>query len=100
VLFQAYLANLLDGRGLALVRAVGKVQADDIDAGADHVANDRLGVGGRPKRGDNFGATLRWGFRQIQVVERHDGGSEGDSYLIKVDFERVKVRKEARLISL
>ena len=79
VFFVAHLANFLDDRNFALVRAVGKIEADHIDAGANHVANHWLGVGGRPQRGDNFGAALRWGFRQIQIGKGHGGGSRHDS---------------------
>ncbi len=79
VLFLAHLANFLDDGDFALVGAVRKIQADDIDAGADHVANHGLGVRGRPKRGDNLGAALRWGIRQIQIGKGHGGGSRRDS---------------------
>ena len=75
VLFLAQLADLPDDGGFALVAAVGEIEADDVDAGADQLANDRLCVGGRPERGDNLGAALRWGFRQIEVGKGHGGGS-------------------------
>ena len=70
-LFLAHLADLLDDGGLALVAAVGKIEPDDVHAGADQVANDGLGVGGGPERGDNFGAALRRGIRQVQIVKGH-----------------------------
>jgi hypothetical protein len=46
-LFAAHLADHLDQRQLLLVRAVGKVEADHIDAGAHQIAEDGLGVRGR-----------------------------------------------------
>jgi hypothetical protein len=100
VFLAAHLANLLDDRDLAFVRAMGEIQADDIDAGANHGANDSLGVGSRPKRGDNLGAALRRGFRQIEVGKRHGGGSKFSFDLAKGNSERVKVSKGTRLILL
>ena len=54
VFLAAHLANLLDDRDLAFVRAMGEIQADDIDAGADQIAEDGNGIRGRTKRGHNL----------------------------------------------
>ena len=78
---------------LALVRAVGKVEPDHIDAGADHLANHGLGVGGWSERGDNLGAALRRGFGQVQIGKGHGDGSGGSSMLAEKVFERVKEAK-------
>jgi len=56
--FAAHLADHLDQRQLPFVRAVRKVQADHIDARADQIPEDRLGVGGRPQRGNDLCAAL------------------------------------------
>jgi hypothetical protein len=59
----------------ALVGAVGKIEADHVDAGANHVANHGLGVGGGSERGDNLGAALRRGIRQVQIGKGHGAGA-------------------------
>ena len=69
--FFAHLADFLDDGDFALVGAVRKVEPDDINAGADHFANDGLGVGGGPERGDNLGAALGRGIRQVQIGKGH-----------------------------
>ena len=38
-----------------LVRAVREIQADDVDAGGDQRVEHRVGVAGRPDRGDDLG---------------------------------------------
>ena len=70
-LFLAQLADLLDDSGLAFVAAVGEVEPDHVNAGADQVANHGLSVGGGPERGDNLGAALRRGIRQVQIGKGH-----------------------------
>jgi hypothetical protein len=70
-LLVAHLADHLDQRQLFLVGAVGKVQADHIDARADQIAEDWFGVGGRSQRGDNLGAALGEGFDQVLFFKGH-----------------------------
>ena len=57
-LFAAHFADHLDERQLFLVSAVGKIQAHHIDAGADQLAKNRLGVRSGSERGDNLCAAL------------------------------------------
>ncbi len=70
-LFLAHLADFLDDGDFALVRAVGKIEPDDVNAGVDHGANHGLRVGGGPECGDNLGAALRRGIRQVQIGKGH-----------------------------
>jgi hypothetical protein len=76
----AYLADHLNQRQFFLVDAVGKVQADHIDARADQIPDDRLGVRGWAERGDNFCAALRNGIGQTQWCKRHKGNTPGKTW--------------------
>src|ERR1700691_865453 len=78
-LLFAYLANLLDDGDLSFVRAVGKVQADNVDAGPDHRPDHSFGVRRRSERGHNFGAALRWRLLTRKIGKRHQGSSESGS---------------------
>ena len=69
--FLAYLADFLNDGDLALVGAVRKVEPHYVNAGVDHFANDGLGVGSRPERGDNLGTALGRGIRQVQIGKGH-----------------------------
>jgi hypothetical protein len=45
---------------------MGKVEANHIDAGADQIAKNWFGVGGRSEGGDDLCAALGWGFGHTQ----------------------------------
>ena len=56
LLFAGDLADHLDELELFRKRAVGEIEAGDIEAGAEQFAKDGFAGGGRPQRGDNLGA--------------------------------------------
>ena len=71
-LFTADFADHLDQGQLFFVGAMGKVEADDVDAGANQIAEDGLGVGCRPEGSDDLCPALRRRLSQIQICEGHD----------------------------
>jgi hypothetical protein len=94
-LFLAQLADFLDDGGFAFVGAVGKVEPDHVNAGADQVANHGLRVGGGPERGDNLGAALRRGIRQVQIGKGHQRKLRRQFKFSQKVFELVKRGKGA-----
>ena len=70
-LLPAHVADHPHHRQLPLVRAMGKVQAHHIHAGAHHVPDHRLRVRGWPKCGDDFRAALNRGIGQDHFSKRH-----------------------------
>ena len=57
-LLTADFANHLDQGQFFVVCAMGKIETDHINAGANQVAEHGLGVGGRSKRGDDLCTAL------------------------------------------
>jgi hypothetical protein len=55
---------------------MGKVQANHIDAGANQVTENRLGVGGRPESGNDLCAALGGRIGEAKFSERHGDNSK------------------------
>ena len=49
-----------------------KVQARDIDAGANHVSKNTLGSRSRPEGGNDLCTPLGWRFSQAKLSKRHE----------------------------
>jgi hypothetical protein len=65
-LLAAHRADHLDQRQFLLVGAVGKIQANDIDACANQFPEDGHCVGGWPERGNDLCAALGGGIGKAQ----------------------------------
>ena len=71
-LFAADFADHLDEGEFFLVRAMRKIQADDVDTRADQIAKNRYGIGRGAKRGNNLRASLGDRVVQDRFRKRHE----------------------------
>ncbi len=79
VFFAADLADHLDECQLFLVGAMRKVEANNVDAGANQFAKYGLGIGRRTESRNNFRTALNWGIGQAGFNKWHRNYSKKDS---------------------
>jgi hypothetical protein len=71
VLLEADLADHVDEGLLLFMGAMGEVEADNVNAGPDEIAEDGFCVGGRAESGNDLCAALRGALGEADFRERH-----------------------------